>query len=119
MSKYLPFVLALGAVAFCGTASAHAKLLSSNPANNARLAVAPQTLSLKFNEDVQMAVLKLQSDTTEIPIPIESKSAATATVTIRLPSLAPGNYQVTWSALSPRDGHIMKGHLGFSILIPK
>jgi len=119
MTKCFRIVLVLWACAFCATAFAHAKLRSSIPANNSRLAEPPKTLSLVFNEDVQLAVLKLNSATTEIPVAIDAKAKAAPSVTVTLPPLPPGNYQASWSALSPRDGHIMKGHLAFSVLAPR
>jgi methionine-rich copper-binding protein CopC len=34
---------------------------------------------------------------------------------VPLPPLAAGKYQVQWSALSPDDGHVVKGSYSFTI----
>ena len=116
MPKVLQVSFLLIALAIASLAFAHARLRSSTPADNSRLTDPPTTLTLVFNEEVQLAILKLTLGTTEIPIRIDSKSKAAASVTVALPLLEPGNYQVRWSALSSNDGHIMKGQLGFSVL---
>ena len=119
MPKVLQLAFVLIALAFCSPVFSHAKLRSSTPENNSRLTQSPKTLTLVFNEDVQLAVLKLNTKTKEIPISIDSKLKAAPEVTVAIPLLAPGDYQVNWSALSPRDGHIMKGHLSFSVVAPR
>ncbi len=120
-------------------ALAHAKLLNTVPAAGEQLAVAPRQLTLKFNEAVQIGVLKLSSaDGKSIPIeldhgaataptaaaatPAPSKAAtstaaasAASTVTVALPTLAPGTYQVQWSALTVDDGHVVKGTFSFVV----
>ena len=118
MSKILQISFLLIALAVCSLAFAHAKLRSSTPADHSTLTDPPKSLTLVFNEEVQLAILKVTTGATEIPIRIDSKSKAASSVTVALPRLEPGNYQVTWSALSPSDGHIMKGRLGFSVLVP-
>jgi methionine-rich copper-binding protein CopC len=36
-------------------------------------------------------------------------------VSVALPSLAPGNYRVQWSALTVDDGHVVKGSFSFTV----
>ena len=118
ISTVLRFAFALALIACCDSAVAHAKLRSSTPSNLATVVSPPTVLTLEFNEDVQLAMLKLVTDSTEIPINIDLNAKARPTVSVKLPRLAPGKYQVTWSALSPNDGHIMKGRFTFSIASP-
>jgi methionine-rich copper-binding protein CopC len=111
---------ALLALALCGVVAAapclaHAKLQSSIPANNAKLTQAPKTLTLKFNEAAQLAVLKLARDGQEIPVPLDKDAKAGQTFTLTLPALSPGNYTVQWSAVAADDGHVTKGSFSFSI----
>jgi copper resistance protein C len=96
------------------TAFGHAKLLSASPAAGAQLAAAPPALTLKFNEAVQLAVLKLSTQGKDIPLTFD-RSAAAPQVTAALPALAPGTYQVQWSALTVDDGHVVKGSFTFVI----
>src|SRR5450755_3910474 len=54
-----------------GSANAHARLQSSQPADKAQLTQAPNSLTLNFNEAAQLAVLKLILDSKEIVIPVD------------------------------------------------
>jgi copper resistance protein C len=94
---------------------AHAKLQSSSPGSNEQLTVAPKTLTLKFSEAAQLAVLKLIRDGKEINIPIDKKAPASQTYELPLPGLAPGKYTVQWTAVAADDGHVTKGSFDFSI----
>jgi len=110
--------LALGALMLAGPADAHAKLRSSVPAADAELAAAPQTLTLTFNGNVRLAVLTLSTAGRDIPVALDRNAAAAPQVSVPLPPLAPGKYQVQWSALSPDDGHVVKGSYSFTISTP-
>ncbi len=103
-----------GSVA-AGTCLAHAKLQSSSPAANARLTEAPKTLTLKFSEAAQLAVLKLVRDGKQIPVPLDKSAKAGQTFTLTLPALSPGNYTVQWAAVAADDGHLTRGSFVFSI----
>jgi methionine-rich copper-binding protein CopC len=41
--------------------------------------------------------------------------ASAAHVAVPLPPLAPGTYQVKWSALTVDDGHVVKGAFSFVV----
>jgi len=99
----------------------HAKLLSTEPATGEQLAVAPKQMTLRFNEAVQIGVLKLSADGKDIPIELDrsATSAGTppgSTVTVALPALAPATYRVQWSALTVDDGHVVKGTFSFVVV---
>ncbi len=119
MSKMLPLAFFLTLLAVCGDAIAHAKLRSSIPANNARLTDSPPVMSLRFNEDVQLAMLTLVGGAKDIPLRVDLNAKAAPEVSVKLPPLAPGRYELKWSALSPSDGHVMKGSVSFTVLGPK
>lgn len=118
MFKTVLPVLVVTFLALSGPAFGHAKLQSSTPVAEAKLMEAPKLLVLNFNEDVQLAALKLASPSSVVPIEIDRSAKATSKITIALPPLAAGKYTVTWSALSPGDGHIMKGAFSFTIMGP-
>jgi copper resistance protein C len=108
------------AFAVCGFVAAapcmaHAKLQSSTPADKAHLTEAPKTLTLKFSEAAQLAVLKLIRDGKEIAVPLDKNAKAGQTFTLTLPALSPGNYTVQWAAVAADDGHVTKGSFEFSI----
>lgn len=96
-------------------AFAHAKLLSTAPATDEHLAAAPKQLTLRFNEAVQIGVLKLSTDGRDIPIELDRGAAAASTVTVALPALGPATYRVRWSALTVDDGHVVKGTFSFVV----
>jgi copper resistance protein C len=96
-------------------ALAHAKLLSTSPVADAQLGVAPATLTLKFDEAVQLAVLKLASAGKDIPVAFARGAAAAPLVSVTLPALTAGTYQVQWSVITADDGHVVKGTFSFSV----
>lgn len=106
----------LAAVAFGVPAFGHAKLLLSAPAADAQVSGSPATLTLTFNENVRLAMLKLSTSGRDIPLTIDRAAAGTATVTVKLPTLVAGKYEVQWSALTLDDGHVVKGGYSFSVL---
>lgn len=105
-------VLCVIAAASCW---AHAKLLTSLPADHAQLAVPPKSLTLQFNEAAKLAVLKLTAGDKEISVPIDKSAKASTTFSIPLPSLGAGKYAVQWTAIAADDGHITKGTFDFTV----
>ena len=98
-----------------GPAFGHAKLLESSPAAGAEITGSPPALTLTFNENVRLGVLKLSTAGHAVPVVIEPNPAAARVVTIKLPPLTAGAYDVQWSALTPSDGHVVKGRYSFVI----
>ena len=96
-------------------ALAHAKLLGTAPATGEQLAAAPKELTLRFNEAVQIGVVKLSAGGKDIPIRLDRGAAASSTVTVPLPALSPATYRVQWSALTVDDGHVVKGAFSFVV----
>jgi methionine-rich copper-binding protein CopC len=97
------------------TAFAHAKLLGTSPEAGAQLEAAPKVLTLRFDENVQLAVLRLSVSGADVPVPFDRSAAAASQVSIVLPSLASGTYRVQWSALTADDGHVVKGTFSFVV----
>src|SRR5271154_2731258 len=106
MLKISLLAFALCGIVAAGPCMAHAKLQSSSPADNAQLSQAPKTLTLKFSESAQLAVLKLVHDGKEIPVPLDKDAKPGQTFTLTLPTLTPGKYTVQWSAMAADDGHV-------------
>jgi methionine-rich copper-binding protein CopC len=116
MSRHIFLVLAAAGAIAAGPAWAHAKLQRSLPDHGAKVTEAPKTLTLSFSESVQLAALSVSTRGKPVPVIIDRVAAAATTVTVPLPALAPGDYEVRWTALSPSDGHAAKGSLVFTIL---
>lgn len=115
MVKRVLLALTAAGVILASPVLAHAKLQSSSPAAGAQLTQAPKSMTLEFNEDVELASLKLTLDGKDIALTFDRGAAAARHVSVALPSLTAGTYQVQWSALSPDDGHIAKGAFSFVI----
>jgi methionine-rich copper-binding protein CopC len=98
-----------------GPAFGHAKLLESSPAAGAEITGSPPSLILTFNENVRLGVLKLTTAGHAVPLVIDPNPASARMITIMLPPLTAGSYDVQWSALTPSDGHVVKGRYTFVI----
>jgi copper resistance protein C len=120
MRVHLPrFAITLGALALLSAqqASAHAKLVKSNPPANATVA-APQAIILTFNEELTPAFsgfdvsmsdgMKMTFKTTV------SKDRKSITGT-PVGGLMKGAYKVNWHAVAADDGHKTSGALGFTV----
>ncbi|MFJ8040284.1 copper resistance protein CopC [Kitasatospora sp. NPDC096147] len=112
-------VLLLGGA---GTASAHAALVSTDPAANTVLPTAPGTVTLTFSEGVSLSpdsVRVLGPDGASVdsgsPGHVDGK-AATARVGLKS-GLPNGTYTVAWRAVS-EDSHPIGGAFVFSIGAP-
>jgi len=112
--KHLSPLMALVLMAFASQSHAHAHLHSTKPANHSTLSTAPTTVSLEFEEAVQLTALAIQKgDATAqkiAPLPAEPSK----TFTLPLPAIGSGHYVVTWRAVSD-DRHVMSGKLDFTV----
>jgi len=99
-------------------ASAHATLLSSDPAEGEVLPEAPGDVTFTFDEPVVLSENSVQVfDAAGDPVE-SSAGSRDAVVTAELPGdLADGTYVVTWRVVST-DGHPITGSLTFSIGAP-
>lgn len=109
-------VIAVLMAAMTGTASAHAVLESSNPADGSRLAKSPATVTLHFDE----AVGPIARETRVLDESLQTVSTSvsanqSSTVTIRLrPSLPVGTYIVQFRVISA-DSHPVTGTISFGV----
>jgi len=113
-------IAALAATAALFTASpafAHAKLLRSTPAAQARVA-APKTIALTFSEKVVPAfsTFELVMVGHDMKVPVKttvSRDGKTITGTPQGRMMA-GPYKINWTIASS-DGHRMKGEVPFQV----
>jgi methionine-rich copper-binding protein CopC len=112
--KILSLLSGLVLVMLGVTASAHAHLLKSSPADNSVLTTPPSTLVLNFSEAARLTALSIQKGSESAqklnPLP----TTAAQQVSVSLPPLARGTYTVSWRALSG-DGHMTSGALHFTL----
>jgi methionine-rich copper-binding protein CopC len=96
------------------TASAHAHLQQSTPADNSVVSTSPSTLVLNFSESARLTALSIQKGA-ESPQKLNPlPTAAAQQISVPLPPLTPGAYAVSWRVVSA-DGHVMSGTLHFTL----
>jgi methionine-rich copper-binding protein CopC len=116
MLRPLMFALTLAGVLFANVSFGHAKLVSSSPANGAKVSESPSTLTLSFNEEVKLSALTLTLAGNPVPVTIDKAAAPAKIVVVPVSALAPGVYELHWTAVSTDDGHVTKGSFSFLVL---
>ncbi len=101
--------------------AAHAELASSDPAADALLTTAPESLALSFTEPVTTGAgspsVRLIDDQgreqhlTDLSVVPDAPTE----VRMNVQDLGPGTYTVAWSVLSDTDGHTLSGSFAFRI----
>lgn len=92
---------------------AHASLVQTEPANASVLAQAPETLTLRFSEDVTPTRLQIVEPDGRALAP-RAVHADGATLTVRLPPLGDGSHALSWHVISA-DGHPVAGVVTFAV----
>lgn len=115
-----PFTQAIACaclLGLAGTAMAHARLLTSEPAASSAVP-APAALKLHYNEAVEAAMSKLRltgpgGATVELGKPSVPEGDP-KTLVCTLPTLPAGPYRLQWSTMG-HDGHHTQGELRFTV----
>lgn len=116
-TRMITMAAAAVAMMWSALASAHARLVSADPAPNATVSAA-QNIHLQFSDEI---VAKFSSfrltDTDGNPVPMMSMKARDAKSLDAMPTskLAPGLYTITWTAVSTDDGHKTMGTYSFTV----
>lgn len=121
MPRSRPLVagLAVAVVALCATAvpaSAHDKLISSDPASDQKLAEAPTEVSLTFSADVlDMGAAVVVSDAagTEWVSAVPTVDGPVVTAVLD-PGMPDAGYEIRWRVVSS-DGHPITGVVPFTV----
>lgn len=98
-------------------ASAHAILVSADPAPNATVG-AVQSIHLQFDDEIAPKFSSFRlTDTDGNPVPMMSMKARDAKSLdgMSTSKLAPGVYTVSWMAVSTDDGHKTMGTYSFTV----
>jgi copper transport protein len=110
-----------GILAGAGTASAHAELLSSSPAEQELVATSPTEIALQFTEAVdpiEPAIRLVDADGDEVELGDVEQSLGADRMRAAIPTeLADGTYVIAWQALSA-DSHRVRGSITFSVGVP-
>jgi methionine-rich copper-binding protein CopC len=89
-------------------ASAHAYLLHSEPAANAILDTAPDTMRLWFSEIISSefsGAMLLDADGQSLDVTVTVDPTDHTLLVVDLPELPDGVYSLRWTAHSEADGH--------------
>ena len=112
--KMFSLLCGMALVTFAVTASAHAHLEKSSPADGSVMMTSPSSIVLSFSEAARLTALSIQrADEAKQnlkPFP----TAAARQISVPLPPLKPGAYSLTWRVLSD-DGHVTTGTLRFTL----
>ena len=119
--NYKPMLTAVALLSIAGTAHAHPKLLSANPAANATI-TAPAHIVLRFSEKLMAAFSKADLTMAAMPGMAAMKVLSTASVdkdgkTLVIKpqaKLASGRYFVDWHVVSA-DTHKVAGRYAFTV----
>ncbi len=99
-------------------AFAHGKLESAVPAAGSTLEVAPNSLQLTFNEDLESTFSAIKvSDSTGAAVTREKAKVDASNprvLTVALPKLPAGSYSVQWAVMT-HDAHKTKGTYTFQV----
>ena len=112
--KILSLSCGLAVVTFGVTASAHAHLEKSSPADGSVITTSPSSIVLSFSEAARLTALSIQrgDEAKQNLKPLPTSGAKQ--ISVPLPPLKPGAYSLTWRVLSD-DGHMMSGALRFTL----
>ena len=101
------------------TAGAHALPQSSNPAPNADLPSAPQSVTIRFGEspDPRLSSIRVldASGASRTTAPGSTVSGDPLSMTVPLGPLEAGVYTVAWRTVSAVDGHLASGTFAFGV----
>ena len=111
-------MLCAAALAWSGTALAHAKLVRSKPAADAELGAAPKAVTLWFNETPEadfsnVKVLDAAGKTVVEGAPVPTKDRKALELALSA-TLAPGSYTVRYRVIAV-DGHVLEGSFTFRV----
>ncbi|MFD6136560.1 copper resistance protein CopC [Isoptericola sp. NPDC056618] len=102
------------AVAVAQPASAHDRLLSSDPADGATVDEVPTRLTLVFSADVLAAGAQVAVTTPDGTVPAEVTVDGDEAVAALPDDLPGGDWDVSWRVVSS-DGHPIEGELAFTV----
>ncbi|NRO95303.1 copper homeostasis periplasmic binding protein CopC [Paraburkholderia sp. NMBU_R16] len=117
--KRLACMVAASIVALLPVAAlAHGKLESAAPALGSTVDVAPDTLRLTFNEDLEPAFSSVKVSDANGTAVTNDKAKIDASnpraMTVAVPKLASGTYTVQWAVMTA-DAHKTKGTFTFKV----
>ncbi len=96
-------------------AQAHAELLSSVPANGARLSAVPSQVTMTFGEDIAIRDCAVRAGGREVPIHQPSGRPNVLVADLSGVRAANGRLVLDWRSVSADDGHLETGSISFLV----
>lgn len=117
--KYLSSILVGMMTFFSISANAHAHVKETTPAKNSIVKELPKQISIKFSEDLEAAVTKIEVKNLTTGEVVSEKTELGANKSALVTHLKNQKakktiFEVTWKAVS-KDGHTMKGAYVFTV----
>ena len=112
--KMFSLLCGMALATFAVTASAHAHLEKSSPADGSVMMTSPSSIVLSFSEAARLTALSIQRGDEAKQSLKPFPTAAARQISVPLPPLKPGAYSLTWRVLSD-DGHVTTGTLRFTL----
>lgn len=112
---FLALIVAALSVFSLAPASAHDQLISSNPADGAKIDQQPEWIELEFSGEIQQVGSEVKVEIGGTDVSAGELTAEGKKLTVALPdNLKPGDYTVVWRVVSS-DGHPISGEFGFNL----
>jgi len=116
-ASILQATLGLSVLLYAFDAQAHARLLKSDPATDAKVS-APKLIHLQFSETLAKKFSSFRlSDAEGHAVALTAVDSKDPKVLEAAPvaALAPGRYTISWTSAASDDGHRMTGHYSFTV----
>ena len=113
MKKLVSILFAFSLTLASNSLLAHAKMVTSIPANNASYDTPLNAIELNFKAPSRLIKLTLKTQGKKVPLDFKPSTQAKSSFKIPLPTLEKGQYQLEWITLGS-DGHKMKSKVNFN-----
>lgn len=96
-------------------ASAHSKVDTTTPPNQAELAEVPVQIDLDFAKKVRLTKVKVTHESgPTVPVDLSGQTSFERTFSLPLQNMGDGSYHIEWRGLG-MDGHAMQGEFTFEV----
>lgn len=115
MNKLITLVFIFSLTLMSNSLFAHAKMVTSIPADNGSYHSQLEAIELNFNAPSRLIKLTLKLQGDKIPLDFKPSKQSKTAFSIALPKLEKGQYSLEWITLGS-DGHKMKSKVSFNQL---
>ena len=113
MKTLISLILSFSILLTSSNLLAHAKMITSIPADNTSYDIPLAAIELNFKNSSRLIKLSLKKQGKKIPLNFKPSAKANTQFSIPLPTLEKGQYSLEWITLGS-DGHKMKSKISFN-----